>query len=169
MTPSGPRELQLAPRHWTIPPAAVSVPPSSVRQGSLARAMTAVVRDCTGRGPERICVTAGEDVVCVVMHGNHTKGEQALLAAGEHALVADLRRGYHRAMLPALLAAAGGATGRDVEVILADHDPRADVSTFNVVLAPRVARQTLLREAPPAARDDGAAELAHGGASLDPR
>lgn len=106
------------------------------QRGALARALVAVVAEYTGRGPNKIRVTIAQDLVCVVMRDNHTKGERALLAAGERDLVAELRGAYHRAMKPALTRVAREITAQPVQSVFADHDADADVSTFNFVLAP---------------------------------
>ena len=103
--------------------------------GVLSREIVRIAVEYTGRGPTRVRATLGQDVICVVLHDNHTKGERALLAIGEHALVSQLRRAYHRAMQPALIEAARSVTGRDFLVVLADHSTDPDVSTLNFVLA----------------------------------
>lgn len=120
--------------------------PPADQSSALCRAIVGVVREYTGRGPTKVRATIASDVICVVMHDNHTKGEHALITIGEHALVSQLRRAYHRAMQPHLLEAAQTATGQTVRAVLADHDPHADVSTITFVLEPSaVTRAPILR------------------------
>lgn len=137
------------------------------QSAAFSREVVRITADHTGRGPTRVRTTIADDVVCVVLQDVLTKGERALLDNGEHALVTELRRAYHRAMQPALTQAAKAITGREVLAVLSDHSPGADMSTINFVLTPllatRAAASALSYEQPPAQRttDPGNKVLRH--------
>lgn len=112
-------------------------PSSPTEQSSaLSRVIVGVVARATGRGPTKVRVTIGHDIISVVLRENHTSGERTLVSSGDHAAVADFRRAHHQAMQADLIQAAQEATGREVQGMLADHDPVLDVSILNFVLVP---------------------------------
>ena len=72
--------------------------------GELAAAISnTVVRaiaETTGRGPTKASNTIGQDSIFVVVQDTLTKGERALVQAGEEATVLRVREAWQRAMHP---------------------------------------------------------------------
>jgi uncharacterized protein YbcI len=76
------------------------------------------------------------NLVTVVLADTFTKGERALLQAGERDAVLSTRSAYQRALRQPLRAAIEELTSRNVIAVLSDHNDDPDIAVENFVLEP---------------------------------
>jgi len=95
-------------------------------------AVTALVRQYTGRGPVSARTTIDRDAVYVFMRGALTKGEMALVRHGHEHEVLALRRAFQTVMREDLQAIVEAATGRRVDAFMSTNhvDPDYAVEIF---------------------------------------
>jgi uncharacterized protein YbcI len=113
-------------------------------RGAAAQSLTsaisnAVVRlyaEHVGRGPTKARTVMSRNLVTVVLEDTFTKGERALLQAGERDAVLTTRRAYQRALREPLRSAVEELTQRNVIGVLSDHNDDPDIAVENFVLEP---------------------------------
>lgn len=112
-------------------------------------AVSALVRQYTGRGPVSARTTIDRDAVYVFMRGTLTKGEAVLVDRGHEEEVLSLRRAFQVAMRDELLAIIEQATGRPVAAFMSTNNTDPDCAVEIFVLgdepadaAPAVAAET---------------------------
>src|SRR4051794_2570911 len=109
---------------------------SPMHDGQLASAISnSVVKALsrtTGRGPTAAKTTLGENGVFVVLQDTLTTGERSLAAAGEGAVVLDLRRRWQMVMQDEISLEIETLTGRKVIGFMSDNhiDPDLAVEVF---------------------------------------
>jgi uncharacterized protein YbcI len=74
------------------------------------------------------------NLVTVVLEDTFTKGERALLQAGEREAVLSTRSAYQRALRRSLTEAIEELTSRSVIAVLSDHHDDPDIAVENFVL-----------------------------------
>jgi uncharacterized protein YbcI len=74
------------------------------------------------------------NLVTVVLEDTFTKGERALLVAGERDAVLNTRSAYQRALRQPLSQAIEELTSRSVIAVLSDHYDDPDIAVENFVL-----------------------------------
>jgi uncharacterized protein YbcI len=89
-----------------------------------------------GRGPTKARTVMSRNLVTVVLEDTFTKGERALLRAGERDAVLNTRGAYQRALRGPLRAAIEELTSRNVIAVLSDHHDDPDIAVENFVLEP---------------------------------
>lgn len=99
---------------------------------ALARLVTRLYRQYTGRGPTRIQAFYRGDVVVVLLENTMTKAERTLVDRGRVDAVLLMREGLQEAMRAELMSAVATLTGAEVRALLsANHvDPDLAIETF---------------------------------------
>jgi uncharacterized protein YbcI len=99
---------------------------------ALARLVTRLYRQHTGRGPTRIQAFYRGDVVVVLLENTMTKAERTLVDRGRRDAVLLMREALQEAMRAELMSAVAMLTGAEVRALLsANHvDPDLAVETF---------------------------------------
>jgi uncharacterized protein YbcI len=112
------------------------MPHARTQDGSVAadisRGAVRVLREYTGRGPTKARTVMTEDTVAIVLGDTLTKGEQSLVAVGEHEQVLHSRRSYQQVMGDDLVQLVEKMSGRTVDAFLsANHiEPDYEVEFF---------------------------------------
>ena len=96
-----------------------------------------LLRDYTGRGPNKARTVLNDDMVTIVLVDTLTRGERTLLDRGDEERVMATRREFQRLMRDDLVALVESQVQREVVAFLsANHaDPDLAVETF--MLAPK--------------------------------
>jgi uncharacterized protein YbcI len=99
---------------------------------AISTAVVHMLAETTGRGPTKAKTTLGENGVFVVLQDNLTKGERALVAAGEQAAVLDIRKRWQNIMRTQMSNEIEELTGRKVVGFMSDShiDPDLAVEVF---------------------------------------
>ena len=113
-------------------------PESRPTDGPLAAAITkavvAVFRDYTGRGPTKARTFFNDNLVQVLLEDTLTTAERQLAEGGEEAFVLDIRRKFQATMREDLTTAVEELGGRNVIAFMSDStiEPDLALETFVV-------------------------------------
>lgn len=124
-------------------PRTPSVPQDVGAQAArVSKLVVGVFVEITGRGPERVRTTMGEDAIHVVLRDQLTKTDVGLIASGRSELVLATRRAVQDAASARLVAGVEEITGRTVEAFLSSNHLSPDVSVESFILKalPKVGR-----------------------------
>jgi uncharacterized protein YbcI len=118
--------------------------PAPAGRGSATQSLTSAISNSVvrlyaehiGRGPTKARTVMSRNLVTVVLEDTFTKGERALLQAGERDAVLSTRSAYQRALREPLREAIEELTSRNVIAVLSDHNDDPDVAVENFVLEP---------------------------------
>lgn len=116
--------------------------PQPAQRGSATQSLTSAISNAVvrlyaehiGRGPTKARTVVSRNLVTVVLEDTFTKGERALLQAGERDAVLRTRRAYQRALRERLRGAIEELTSRNVIAVLSDHSDDPDIAVENFVL-----------------------------------
>ena len=103
---------------------------------ALSNALSQVLVDYTGRGPEQAKTAIADDTVVCMFHGSLNRAERKLAQTGKEDLVLEVRRSYQQAMGPDLSAAVSALTGRTVVAFMSDNHIEPDLAVEVFVLSP---------------------------------
>ena len=112
---------------------------------SITKAVVAVFRDYTGRGPEKAQTFLNTDIVNVLLRDTMTTAERSLAEDGERDFVLDIRRKFQRTMEDDLTASVERLSGRKVSAFMSDNHVDPDLALESFVLEPRVERESTAR------------------------
>lgn len=101
---------------------------------AISNAVVRLYAEHIGRGPTKARTVVSRNLVTVVLEDTFTKGERALLRAGERDAVLTTRRAYQRALREPLTEAIEELMSRTVIAVLSDHHDDPDVAVENFVL-----------------------------------
>ena len=116
----------------------MTTPDSRPTDGSTAAAMTkavvAVFRDYTGRGPTKARTFLNDNLVHVLLEDTLTTAERQLAQDGEQEFVLDIRRKFQATMRDDLTSAIEEIGGRKVIAFMSDNtiEPDLALETFVV-------------------------------------
>jgi uncharacterized protein YbcI len=102
---------------------------------ALGNALTQVLVDYTGRGPERARTTIEGDLVVCVFYNVLNRAERMLAESGQGNLVREVRHSFQHAMRTDLVAAVTRLTGREVIAFLSDNHLEPDIAVETFILA----------------------------------
>ena len=109
-------------------------------RSSVARAISdgavQLLREYTGRGPNKARTIFGPEMVTIVLNDTLTKGERMLLENGDEERVMDTRLEFQRLMRDDLVALVEGQVGRKVVAFLSANHASPDLAVETFVLAP---------------------------------
>ena len=112
---------------------------------AISNAVSQVLVDYTGRGPEKVRTTIDADTVVCMFHGNLNRAERKLVDSGRGDLVLQVRHNFQEAMRSDLVDAVSGLTGRAVVAFMSTNHLDPDLGVELFVLADG--------DVPPAAAD----------------
>jgi uncharacterized protein YbcI len=104
---------------------------------AISNAVVRCTRQYTGRGPTRARTHISEDTVTTFMADTLTKGERALVEAGQQDTVREMRRAFQQAMRDDLCAAVEQITERQVIAFFSDNHIDPDMAVEGFALAPQ--------------------------------
>ena len=111
-------------------------PASQSLTSAISNAVVRLYAEHIGRGPTKARTIMSRNLVTVVLEDTFTKGERALLLAGERDAVLTTRGAYQRTLRKPLTKAVEQLTGRTVIAVLSGHNDDPDVAVENFVLEP---------------------------------
>jgi len=103
---------------------------------AITKAVVAVFRDYTGRGPTKAQSFLNTDLVHVLLQDTMTASERKLAEDGEQDFVLDIRRKFQRTMKDDLTAAIEQLSGRKVIAFMSDNHVDPDLALESFVLEP---------------------------------
>jgi uncharacterized protein YbcI len=108
------------------------VPDGQSLTAAISSAVVGIVRDYTGRGPNKARTSIRENVVVVMLEDTLTKGELALMRNGRAEKVLEIRKEFQDAMRDECVAKVQELTGRTVVAMMsANHiDPDLAAELF---------------------------------------
>ena len=102
----------------------------------VSRAMVALFKESTGRGPTRARTYVENGLVITVLHDTMTKAERTLMEEDQEDTVRDLRRIFQGTFRDKAIAIVERLTGRKVLAFLSDHAVEPDYAIEAFVLEP---------------------------------
>ena len=109
-------------------------------RSSTARAISdgavQLLREYTGRGPNKARTTFSTDMVTIVLIDTLTKGERILLENGDAQRVMDTRQEFQRLMRDDLVALVESQVQRKVVAFLSANHAEPDLAVETFILAP---------------------------------
>jgi uncharacterized protein YbcI len=102
----------------------------------ISRAMVALFKEATGRGPGRARTYIEDGVVLTVLHDTMTKAERTLKDENYEDHVRDLRRIFQGTFREEAIAVVERLTGRKVLAFLSDHAVDPDYAVEAFILEP---------------------------------
>jgi uncharacterized protein YbcI len=102
---------------------------------AISNAVSQVLVDYTGRGPERVRTTIDADTVMCMFHGSLNRAERKLSEDGRGDLVLQTRHNIQEAMRTDLVDAVSGLTGRPVLAFMSANHLQPDLGVELFVLA----------------------------------
>ena len=117
-------------------------PAGGSRSTAISNMVVRVTSEYTGRGPTKARTHESGDVITVILHDTLTKGERALVADGEAALVLTTRQAFQRTMRADMTDGIHAITGRHVMAFMSDNHIDPDMAAEIFVLAPEIADPT---------------------------
>lgn len=102
----------------------------------IARAMVALFKEYTGRGPTQARAYVEGDAITVVLQDTMTTAEKTLAAEDEEELVRQVRRVFQGKFREDAIEIAERLSGRRVKAFLSDHAIDPDVAVEVFVLEP---------------------------------
>jgi uncharacterized protein YbcI len=103
---------------------------------SISRSVVRAIAETTGRGPTKARTTIGQDSIFVVVRDALTKGERALVDAGDSDAVLRLREAWQRVMHGSLNEEIERLTGRHVIGFMSANHVRPDLGVEIFILEP---------------------------------
>lgn len=102
------------------------------QRAAVANAMVGMKKEFYGKGPTAAKAYFDDDWIFVVLEGGLTRNEETLLAAGEHALVREVRLRFQEAMTATVCGAIEAIVGRRVATYHSQilFDPARTVEMF---------------------------------------
>ena len=104
---------------------------------SITKAVVAVFRDYTGRGPTKAQTFLNKDLVHVLLRDTMTISERNLAEDGERDFVLDIRRKFQRTMEDDLTVVVERLSGRKVIAFMSDNHVEPDLALESFLLEPR--------------------------------
>jgi uncharacterized protein YbcI len=102
----------------------------------ISRAMVALFKEATGRGPNRARTYVEDSIVVTVLYDTMTKAEKTLKAEHREDTVRDLRRIFQGTFREHAIELVERLTGRKVLAFLSDHAVDPDYAIEAFVLEP---------------------------------
>ena len=102
----------------------------------ISRAMVALFKEATGRGPNRARTYLEDSIVVTVLYDTMTKAEKTLKDEHREDTVRDLRRIFQGTFRERAIELVEGLTGRKVLAFLSDHAVDPDYAIEAFVLEP---------------------------------
>lgn len=109
-------------------------PAGATLQAAISRAVVALLREYTGRGPVKSRTTIRDNVVLVLLEQTLTKGEQSLVDKGRADKVIEIRHEFQEAMREETIATVAELTGRPVVAMLSANHINPDIGAEIFVL-----------------------------------
>ena len=109
-------------------------PEGGTLHAAISRAVVALLRDYTGRGPMKSRTTIRDNVVLVLLEQTLTKGEQSLVKQGRTDKVIEIRHEFQEAMREESMAKVAELTGRPVIAMLSANHVNPDIGAEIFVL-----------------------------------
>jgi uncharacterized protein YbcI len=103
---------------------------------AISNAVVRCTREYTGRGPTKARTYISADTITTFMADTLTKGERALVEAGQQDAVIEMRRAFQQAMRNDLCAEIEKITQRRVIAFFSDSHIDPDMAIEGFVLAP---------------------------------
>jgi len=104
---------------------------------AISNAVVGLMRDSTGRGPNKARTIINDDVVLVVLEDLLTKAEVVLIERGRSEKVLDLRFTIQDSMREELVEAVERLTGRTVRAFMSTNHAEPDLAAELFMLEPR--------------------------------
>ena len=108
----------------------------------ISRAMVALFKEATGRGPNRARTYIEDSVVVTILYDTMTKAERTLMAEEETETVRDLRRIFQGTFRDDAIEVVERLTGRKVLAFLSDHAVEPDYAVEAFVLEPGLGEES---------------------------
>jgi uncharacterized protein YbcI len=108
----------------------------------ISRAMVALFKEATGRGPTRARTYIESGLVVTVLHDTMTKAERTLKDENEEDTVRDLRRIFQGTFRKDAIAIVERLTGHRVLAFLSDHAVDPDYAIEAFVLDPGLGEES---------------------------
>ena len=102
----------------------------------ISRAMVALFKEATGRGPNRARTYIEDSIVVTILYDTMTKAEKTLKAEHREDTVRDLRRIFQGTFREDAIHLVEEITGRKVLAFLSDHAVEPDYAIEAFVLEP---------------------------------
>ena len=102
----------------------------------VSRALAALFKDATGRGPTHTRTYIEDNLVVTVLHDTMTQSERTLKEDHREGAVRDLRRMFQGTLKDGAVEAVEKLTGRKVLAFLSDHAVDPDYAVEAFVLEP---------------------------------
>jgi uncharacterized protein YbcI len=102
----------------------------------VSRALVALFKEATGRGPTDVRTYLEENLVVTILHDTMTKAERTLMKEEEEDTVRDLRRIFQGTFRDEAIEVVERLTGRKVLAFLSDHAVDPDYALEAFVLEP---------------------------------
>lgn len=109
-------------------------PAGATLNAAISRAVVALLREYTGRGPMKSRTTIRDNVVLVLLEQTLTKGEQSLVKQGRADKVIEIRHEFQEAMREETIATVAELTGRPVVAMLSSNHINPDIGAEIFVL-----------------------------------
>lgn len=106
---------------------------------TISNAISRIVADYVGRGPDTVRTTLQADMAVCVMRGTFTKAEQSFVVAGQGDFVREMRSRFQETMRADFEAAITEILGRSVLAFLSDHSVSPDIAVEVFILGDEVA------------------------------
>jgi uncharacterized protein YbcI len=103
---------------------------------AISNALSQVVVDYTGRGPEQSRTSIVDDMVVCRLHGTLNRAERKLSLTGKDDLVLEVRRNFQEAMRADLVDAVTRLTGRPVVAFMSANNLDPDIAVELFMLEP---------------------------------
>ena|SRR5438067_2390990 len=107
---------------------------------AISNAMTKLLREHYGRGPNSVRSVVGHDHVICFLEDIYTPAERTLLESGEVEVVVEMRLAFQRAMEARFTELIESVTGRRVRAFLSQTHIDPDISCEIFVLEPNGSR-----------------------------
>jgi len=95
---------------------------------SISRTVVQLLSRYTGRGPTRVRTSLNTNFALVVLEDALTKGEQSLVAAGNHTAVRRQREAFQALVQDEAIATVEQATGRTVRACMSDVSTESGIA-----------------------------------------
>jgi uncharacterized protein YbcI len=108
----------------------------------ISRAMVALFKESTGRGPTRARTYVEDGLVVTIVYDTMTKAERTLMEEEETDTVRDLRRIFQGTFRDDAIEVVERLTGRKVLAFLSDHAVEPDYAVEAFVLEPGLGEES---------------------------
>ena len=107
----------------------------------ISRALVAIFKEATGRGPAQALTYINDNVIVTLLHDTMTTAERTLLDEDEDQAVRNLRRLFQGVVRDQAIEAVERLTGRKVLAFLSDHAVDPDYAVEVFILEPGLTDQ----------------------------